>query len=375
MTPEQYEEYLKKLKDEEKNKNMQLQEKLKAAGLYDGNIDGIIGPKTKKALQRYEYLKKNKATDKSIRKTKYSQASIIPLSARMFLNNLISAPIERITGINLGTTYNRANVGTQNQIEEMIANKMIERFGSIDNAKKYFEKHPEKVIKDGWYGRNSNNKNNFQSDYQKYYGKSYNDLTSGSSRAKALLGDNLADVANSIGSANMFVSKEGVRMPDDYDFMGKKANNSIKDKLKSGQFLEALRIAADRYGTREGVDNTTTRFDTSVGWDDLLKHEQNIKEKKPQKSSKPETKHNSKTDEETPLPKSNTKTTNNTPNTFNSLKQKYGNAIAKNNISQKTLNWYSNEMSKTSPKFKDMSEEELIKRYISGLKLVGKYNE
>lgn len=351
MTPEEHKKYLKELEKKNDTDARELQKKLKKAGLYEGKIDGIIGPKTKEALEKYEYLQNNKATEQTVNQTKRTFPSIIPTSASMFLNNMVSAPIERLTGINLGKTYNKASIGTQNKIEEMTANKMIERFGSIEKAKQYFEQHPEEVIQEAWQGRNFNNKKGFSSDYQKHYGKSYDELTSGSARAKALVGDNLSDAANSIGSANMFASKYGVRIPDNYDFMGKKADNSIWDALKSGQPIEALRIAADRYGSREGVDNTTTKFDTSIDWNDLMKYDKKEQKQDTKQASKQkDAKH-----DETPAQKAK-----------ETISDYISSNMKKYNIKQSQLDYYK----KTYLKNKNLSNEEVLRRYINGLKSV-----
>lgn len=65
----------------------------------------------------------------------------------------------------------------------------------------------------------------------------------------------------------------------------------------------------------------------------------------------------------------------NTTNNIFSTTSKYKNILSKNNITQKTLDVYKKALEKSGKLKNDISNEDLLKRYINGLKLVKKYVE
>ena len=75
----------------DKPTNQQIQQALKNAGLYDGKVDGNIGPKTKKAIEAFQTQNGLKADGKVGRKTwkalsaylnKTAEVPILPPTAR-----------------------------------------------------------------------------------------------------------------------------------------------------------------------------------------------------------------------------------------------------------------------------------------------------
>ena len=168
------------------------------------------------------------------------------------------APLNRKLGYRKGIgTIHSPSREVDYITREGIRRKLVEKYGSLENAKKVFQANPDSVYKVGRNGRTDKG-----NDYEKYYGVSYHDYGQGFHNKyivpmvgttpglkevmkivypkkynKITVG--VHDAGNGQGSWIANVNKDGIRVLDQYDLSGSLINIPMQTgknwkKLKKG---------------------------------------------------------------------------------------------------------------------------------------------